>query len=97
MTNQSVFGSGSRLVYDILMNSENREFVMAGMSALLTGAGFSGTFTSYGFTIAVNGTALPAGSTALYSSSTTAGEGVVLAFDPWTLVIAVDHLRRSCR
>ena len=45
MTNQSVFGSGTRLVYDILMNSENREFVMAGMSALLTGAGFSGTFT----------------------------------------------------
>ena len=89
MTNQSVFGSGTRLVYDILMNSENREFVMAGMSALLTGAGFSGTFTSYGFTIAVNGAALPAGSTVLYASSTTAGEGVVLAFDPWSLVIAI--------
>ena len=27
MTNQSVFGAGSRLVYDILMNSENRQFV----------------------------------------------------------------------
>ena len=44
MTNQSVFGSGTRLVYDILMNSENREFVMQGMSALLTSAGFSGTY-----------------------------------------------------
>ena len=60
MTNQSVFGSGTRLVYDILMNSENREFVMQGMSALLTSAGFSGTFSTYGFTIAVNGAALPA-------------------------------------
>ena len=89
MTNQSVFGSGTRLVYDILMNSENREFVVQGMSALLTSAGFSGTFSSYGFTIAVNGTALPAGSTVVYSSSAAAGEGVVVAFDPWSLVIAV--------
>lgn len=89
MTNQSVFGSGTRLVYDVLMNSENREFVMAGMSALLTGAGFSGSFTTYGITIAVNGTALPAGSTVLYSSSSVAGEGMVIAFDPWTLVIAI--------
>lgn len=89
MTNQSVFGSGTRLVYDVLMNSENREFVMAGMSALLTGAGFSGSFTTYGVTIAVNGTALPAGSTVLYSSSSVAGEGMVIAFDPWTLVIAI--------
>ena len=88
MTNQSVFGSGSRLVYDILMNSENRQFIYQGLSAMLTGAGFSGSFTSYGVTIAVNGTALPAGSTVLYSSSAVAGEGFVIAFDPWTLVIA---------
>jgi conjugal transfer mating pair stabilization protein TraN len=88
MTNQSVFGSGSRLVYDILMNSENRQFIYQGLSALLTGAGYSGSFTTYGVTIAVNGTALPAGSTVLYSSSTVAGEGFVIAFDPWTLVIA---------
>ncbi|MDP1692092.1 MAG: type-F conjugative transfer system mating-pair stabilization protein TraN [Burkholderiaceae bacterium] len=89
MTNQSVFGSGTRLVYDILMNSENREFVVQGMSALLTGAGFSGTFSAYGFTIAANGAALPAGSTVLYASSATAGQGIVVAFDPWSLVIAV--------
>ena len=89
MTNQSVFGSGTRLVYDVLMNSENRQFVMQGMSALLTGAGFSGTFSTYGFTIAVNGAALPAGSTALFASSTVAGEGVVVAFDPWSLAISV--------
>ena len=50
---------------------------------------FSGTFSTYGFTIAVNGAALPAGSTVLYSSSAVAGEGVVVAFDPWSLVIAV--------
>jgi len=89
MTNQSAFGTGSRLVYDILMNSENRDFVTAGLSAMLTGAGFSGTFSTYGFTIAVNGAALPAGSTVLYSSSAVAGEGVVVAFDPWSLVIAI--------
>ena len=87
MTNQSVFGTGSRLVYDILMNAENRQFIYQGLSALLTGAGFSGSFTSYGVTIAVNGTALPAGSTVLYSSSAVAGEGFVIAFDPWSLVI----------
>jgi conjugal transfer mating pair stabilization protein TraN len=48
------------------------------------GGGFSGSFTSYGVTVAVNGAALPAGSVAVYSSET-----LVVAFDPWTLVIAV--------
>jgi conjugal transfer mating pair stabilization protein TraN len=47
------------------------------MSALLSGAGFSGSFTSYGVTVAVNGTALPAGSSVLY-----AGDSLVVAFDP---------------
>jgi conjugal transfer mating pair stabilization protein TraN len=63
MSNQSMFGVGSRLVYDALMNSGNREFLYQGMQALLMGGGFSGSFTSYGVTVAVNGTALPAGST----------------------------------
>ena len=84
MTNQSLFGTGSRLVYDVLMNAENRQFLYQGMSALLTGAGFSGSFTSYGVTVAVNGTALPAGSSVLY-----AGDSLVVAFDPWSLVIAI--------
>jgi conjugal transfer mating pair stabilization protein TraN len=84
MTNQSMFGVGSRLVYDTLMNAGNREFLYQGMSALLTGGGFSGSFTSYGVTVAVNGTALPTGSAVLY-----AGDSVVVAFDPWTLVIAI--------
>jgi conjugal transfer mating pair stabilization protein TraN len=84
MTNQSLFGTGSRLVYDVLMNSENREFLYQGMSALLTSGGFSGSFTSYGVTVAVNGTALPAGSSVLY-----AGDSLVVAFDPWSLVIAI--------
>ena len=84
MTNQSLFGTGSRLVYDVLMNSENREFLYQGMSALLTSGGFSGSFTSYGVTVAVNGTALPAGSAVLY-----AGDSLVIAFDPWSLVIAI--------
>jgi conjugal transfer mating pair stabilization protein TraN len=84
MSNQSTFGVGSRLVYDVLMNSENREFIYQGMSALLTSGGFSGSFTSYGVTVAVNGTALPAGSSVLY-----AGDSMVVAFDPWSLAIAV--------
>ena len=84
MSNQSLFGAGSRLVFDVLMNSENRDFLYQGMSALLTGGGFSGSFTSYGVTVAVNGTALPAGSAVLYS-----GENLVIAFDPWSLAIAV--------
>jgi conjugal transfer mating pair stabilization protein TraN len=40
-------------------------------------------FTTYGITVAVNGTALPASSAVLYS-----GESLVVAFDPWSLVIA---------
>lgn len=84
MTNQSMFGVGSRLVFDVLMNAGNREFLYYGMQALLMGGGFSGSFTTYGVTVAVNGTALPAGSSVLY-----AGESVVVAFDPWSLAIAV--------
>ena len=84
MSNQSLMGAGSRLVFDILMNADNRDFLYQGMSALLTSGGFSGSFTSYGVTVAVNGTALPAGSAVLFS-----GESVVIAFDPWSLAIAV--------
>ena len=65
MSNQSLFGVGSRLVYDILMNADNRQFITQGMQALLMSGGFSGAFTSYGVTVAVNGTALPAGSAVL--------------------------------
>jgi conjugal transfer mating pair stabilization protein TraN len=84
MTNQSILGSGSRLVYDVLMNAGNREFLYQGMSALLSSSGFSGSFTSYGVTVAVNGTAVPAGSSVLF-----AGDSIVVAFDPWSLAIAV--------
>ena len=84
MTNQSLFGTGSRLVFDVLMNSDNRQFLYQGMHALLLGGGFSGSFTTYGVTVAVNGTALPAGSSVLFS-----GESMVIAFDPWSLAIAV--------
>jgi conjugal transfer mating pair stabilization protein TraN len=83
MTNHSLFGTGSRLVYDVLMNAENRQFIYQGMQALLLGGGFSGTFTTYGVTVAVNGAALPAGSAVLY-----AGDSLVVAFDPWSLAIA---------
>jgi conjugal transfer mating pair stabilization protein TraN len=90
MTNQEAFGMGSRLVYDTLMNSGNREFVTAGLQALLTDAGFNGTYSTYGFTLALNGTALPGGTAVLYSSSPgVAGEGVVIGFDPWSLAVTV--------
>lgn len=84
MDNRTMFGVGSRLVYDALMNAGNRQFLYQGMQALLMGGGFSGSFTSYGVTVAINGTALPTGSAVLY-----AGESVVVAFDPWSLVIAI--------
>ena len=84
MSNQSMFGMGSRFVYDVLMNADNREFVYQGFQALLMGSGFSGTFTTYGVTVAVNGAALPASSVVLYS-----GNSFVIAFDPWSLVIAI--------
>nr|WP_255681921.1 conjugal transfer protein TraN [Luteimonas sp. BDR2-5] len=84
MTNQSIFGTGSKVVYDILMNADNRRFIYQGMSALLTGSGFAGTFTSYGVTVAVNGAALPAGTVTVFS-----GQSIVIAFNPWALAIAV--------
>lgn len=82
--NQSLFGTGSRLVFDILMNSNNRSFIMQGFKSLLMGSGFSGAFSTYGVTVAVNGAALPAGSVTLM-----AGDSIVIAITPWTLVIAV--------
>jgi hypothetical protein len=84
MTNQSMFGTGSRLVFDVLMNAGNRQFLYQGMQALLLGGGFSGSFTTYGVTVAVNGAALPAGSVAVYS-----GQSMIVAVDPWSLAIAV--------
>lgn len=82
MSNKGVFGVGSRLVFDLLMNADNRDFVRQGLAALLNGAGFNGIYSTYGVTVAVNGTALPAGSAVLY-----AGDSVVIAFDPWSLAI----------
>jgi conjugal transfer mating pair stabilization protein TraN len=84
MSNQSVFGVGSKLVFDVLTNAGNRQFIYQGMQAMLMGGGFSGAFTTYGVTVAVNGAAIPAGSVALYS-----GQSLIIAFDPWSLAIAV--------
>ena len=84
MTNRALFGTGSRLVYDVLTNADNREFLYQGVQTLLTGSGFGGSFTSYGVTVAVNGAPLPAGAVNLFAS-----DSVVLAFDPWSLAITV--------
>ncbi|MCG2583881.1 conjugal transfer protein TraN [Massilia sp. TS11] len=84
MSNQRVFTVGSRLVYDILMDGGNRDFLKAGMMALLKGNGFTGSFSSFGVTVAVNGTALPAGSVTL-----TTGDSYAVAVDPYTMAIMV--------
>lgn len=83
-TNQRLFGVGSKLVYDILMNAGNRRFITQGFKALLSGGGFAGSFTSYGITVAVNGTALPGGSVALMTT-----DHLTIAYDPWSLAITV--------
>lgn len=84
MSNQSVFNAGSRLVFDVLMKADNRQFVIHGLKALLMGSGFSGSFTSYGVTLALNGASVPVGSTVLVS-----GQNFVIAFNPWVLAIMV--------
>ncbi|MBY0239987.1 MAG: conjugal transfer protein TraN, partial [Burkholderiaceae bacterium] len=83
-SNGAMFGIGSRLVFDILMNSSNRSFIMAGIKSMLTSYGFSGTFTTYGVTVAINGVALPAGSITLAT-----GNSYAVAFSPWSLAITV--------
>ncbi|TFW13392.1 hypothetical protein E4L96_20055 [Massilia arenosa] len=82
MSNQRLFTTGSRLVYDLLMNSTNRNFVKAGLTALMSGGGFTGTYSTFGISVAVNGSSLPAGSMVLGS-----GENYVIAIDPWSLAI----------
>ena len=85
MTNQSLFGTGSRLVYDVLMNADNREFLYQGMQALLMSGGFSGTFTTYGVTVAINGAA-PAGRFGRFGLLRRQPGG---RLRPWSLAIAV--------
>lgn len=82
--NQSLFGTGSRLVFDILMNSNNRNFLLQGFKSLLLGSGFSGSFASYGVTVAVNGTPLPAGTVSLMT-----GDSITIGITPWSLAITV--------
>ena len=81
-SNRSLFGIGSRLVYDILMNAGNREFITQGAHALLVSGGFSGSFTTFGVTVAINGTALPAGSVTLATT-----EHLAIAYSPWSLAL----------
>jgi hypothetical protein len=84
LTNQRVFGAGSTLVYDVLTNSINQQFIRQGVASLLGGAGFSGSFTTYGVTVALEGAALPAGSTLVGSAGSMA-----VAFNPWSLAVSV--------
>lgn len=82
MTNASLFPAGSRFVYDVLMNAGNRAFVTEGVRALLAGRAASGSFTTYGVTVALDGAALPAGAVPLVAT-----DSLVLAFDPWSLAV----------
>ena len=132
MTNQSAIGLGTKLVYDVLFNAQNRKFVMQGIQGFLSSLGVmepiaSGAAAStfswsyYGVTLSytsatagvatgTTGTAVGtagdmaaaeafseatvASATAsesivLYSYTTEAGSTFTIAFDPWTLVIAI--------
>lgn len=82
--NHALLGRGSMYVFDLLFDGDNRAFVVGGIKHLLWDTGFSGTYSSFGLTIAYNGAALPASAVPLASSG-----NFVLAFDPWSLAIAV--------
>jgi len=84
MSNGKMTGVGSMLVFDLLMNSGNRRFLMAGFKSLATGAGFSGTLSLYG----VSFTANPVIADAYYTELSQV-DGVFIGIDPTTMAIHV--------
>lgn len=132
MTNQSSLGLGTKLVYDVLFNAQNRKFIMQAIQGFLenygvldpgTSAASTGTFSLsyYGVTatyteaavgVSTGATGAAVGSAGemtaaeafsettvasasasesivIYSYTTEAGSTFTLAFDPWSLVIAI--------
>jgi conjugal transfer mating pair stabilization protein TraN len=93
MSNQSLYGTGSALVFDTLMSGQNFDYVRQGLTALLSSSGWSGSAGMGAYGISVEFFAGDAVVTTtgeiLYSGAITESTGMVIAFDPWTLVIAV--------
>lgn len=94
MSNQSMFGVGSRLVFDALMSSRNFDYVRQGLLAFLTsntswtasaGAG------AYGITVEffAGDAVVTTTGDILFSSALTESTGMVISFDPWSLALAV--------
>ena len=94
MSNQSMLGVGSMLVFDALMSGRNFDYVRQGLIAFLTsntsftaGAGTG----AYGITIEffTGDAVVSTVGEILYSSAITETTGMIIAFDPWTLALAV--------
>ena len=94
MSNQSLMGVGSRLVFDALMSGRNYDYIRQGLIAFLTS---NSSFTAsagvgaYGITVEFfTGDAIVTTTgNILYSGAISESTGMVIAFDPWTLAIAV--------
>lgn len=84
MSNGGMTGVGSKLVYDLLMNSANQRFLIAGMKSLATNAGFSGTISSYGVSFTANPMIVDP-----YYTELAATDGWAVAIDPTTMAISV--------
>lgn len=84
MTNKKLFGTGSNLVYDVLMNAGNQQFLTQGLKALLANTGLGGSFLSYGVTLAEQGSTLSPALLILNPGSPT-----LIALNPWALSISI--------
>lgn len=90
MSNQSVLGSGSSLVFDLLMQSGT--FLAQAVSSVLAQSAFTGSISAYGFTVYVvtGDAAVPVVSNVVYAGTAAEGSvGVIVGFDIWTLIIAI--------
>lgn len=94
MNNGTVLGKGSKVVFDILMDSSNRQFITAGIQAMITGAGFAGgTFSNLGFTYTTNLAEMeilaanPAST--IIGGSMAGSSPYLVTFDPWSLSVMV--------
>jgi len=94
MSNQSLLGVGSRLVFDALMSGRNYDYIRQGLIAFLTS---NTSFTAsagvgaYGITVEVftGDAVVTTTGNILYSGAVSESTGIVISFDPWTLAIAV--------
>lgn len=95
MTNQSVFGMGaSRVVFDALMDANNWKYVTSALVSSLSGySEFNGTFgvSAYGLSVQffTGDAAVTYSGNLLWAGAISDTTGMLVAFDPWSLVIAI--------